>query len=58
MVFPVSTTKSLTGKRWQLSLNYSDRYRLKIFKILSYRYRRFGKASNLIAGIYNYELAE
>ncbi len=35
--------------------------RLKIFKILSYRYRnrhkRFGLRSNLIAGIYNYELA-
>ena len=36
--------------------------RLKIFKILSYpyrnRHRRFGLRSNLIAGIYNYELAE
>ncbi len=35
--------------------------RLKIFKILSYpyrnRHRRFGLRSNLIAGIYNYELA-
>ena len=35
--------------------------RLKIFKILSYRYRnrhrRFGLRVNLIAGIYNYELA-
>ncbi len=35
--------------------------RLKIFKILSYPYRnrhkRFGLRSNLIAGIYNYELA-
>jgi IS5 family transposase len=35
--------------------------RLKIFKILSYRYRnrhrRFGLRANLIAGIYNYELA-
>ena len=35
--------------------------RLKIFQILSYRYRnchkRFGLRSNLIAGIYNYELA-
>ncbi len=35
--------------------------RLKIFKILSYRYRnrhrRFGLRINLIAGIYNYELA-
>ena len=35
--------------------------RLKIFKILSYRYRNrhriFGLRSNLIAGIYNYELA-
>jgi hypothetical protein len=34
---------------------------LKIFKILSYPYRnchrRFGLRSNLIAGIYNYELA-
>jgi IS5 family transposase len=34
--------------------------RLKNFKILSYRYRnrhrRFGLRSNLIAGIYNYEL--
>jgi hypothetical protein len=34
--------------------------RLKIFKILSYRYRnrhrRFGLRSNLIAGIYNYEI--
>ncbi|MDJ0714945.1 MAG: IS5/IS1182 family transposase, partial [Prochloraceae cyanobacterium] len=33
----------------------------KIFKILSDRYRnrhkRFGLRSNLIAGIYNYELA-
>ena len=36
-------------------------HRLKIFKILSQRYRnrhrRFGLRSNLIAGIYNYELA-
>lgn len=35
--------------------------RLKIFKILCYRYRnrhqRFGLRSNLIAVIYNYELA-
>ena len=35
--------------------------RLKIFKILSYpyrnRHRRFGLRANLIAGIYNYELA-
>jgi DDE superfamily endonuclease len=35
--------------------------RLKIFKTLSDRYqnrhRRFGLRSNLIAGIYNYELA-
>lgn len=35
--------------------------RLKIFKILSYpyrnRHRRFGLRTNLIAGIYNYELA-
>jgi len=35
--------------------------RLKIFKILSNQYRnrhrRFGLRSNLIAGIYNYELA-
>ncbi len=35
--------------------------RLKIFKILSYPYRnhhkRFGLRSNLIAGVYNYELA-
>ena len=35
--------------------------RLKIFNILSYRYRnrhrRFGLRANLIAGIYNYELA-
>ena len=35
--------------------------RLKIFKILSHRYRnrhrRFGLRSNLIAGIYNHELA-
>jgi IS5 family transposase len=35
--------------------------RLKIFNILSNRYRnrhlRFGLRSNLIAGIYNYELA-
>ena len=35
--------------------------RLKIFKILDYRYgnrhRRFGLRSNLIAGIYNHELA-
>ena len=35
--------------------------RLKIFKILSYQYRnrhrRFGLRSNLIAGIYNYELS-
>jgi hypothetical protein len=34
---------------------------LKIFKILSYpyrnRHRRFGLRANLIAGIYNYELA-
>ena len=37
------------------------RLSLKIFKILSHRYRnrhrRFGLRSNLIAGIYNYELA-
>jgi IS5 family transposase len=35
--------------------------RLKIFKILSYpyrnRHRRFGLRANLIAGLYNYELA-
>ncbi len=34
--------------------------RLKIFKILSYRYRnrhsKFGLRANLIAGIYNYEV--
>ena len=46
--------------RSRIAVEHINR-RLKIFKILSYRYRnrhrRFGLRSNLIAGIYNYELA-
>ena len=46
--------------RLRITVEHVNR-RLKIFKILSDRYRnrhrRFGKWSNLIAGIYNYELA-
>lgn len=46
--------------RLRVAVEHINR-RLKIFKILSYRYRnrhrRFGLRANLIAGIYNYELA-
>jgi IS5 family transposase len=46
--------------RLRVAVGHINR-RLKIFKILSYRYgnwhRRFGLRANLIAGIYNYELA-
>ena len=46
--------------RLRIAVEHVNR-RLKIFKILSYPYRnrhkRFGLRSNLIAGIYNYELA-
>lgn len=46
--------------RLRIAVEHINR-RLKIFKILSYRYRnrhrRFGLRANLIAGIYNYELA-
>ncbi|WP_293112598.1 transposase family protein [Moorena sp. SIO4G3] len=46
--------------RLRLVIEHVNR-RLKIFKILSYRYRnrhkRFGLRANLIAGIYNRELA-
>lgn len=46
--------------RLRVAVEHVNR-RLKIFKILSYPYRnrhkRFGLRSNLIAGIYNYELA-
>lgn len=46
--------------RLRIAVEYINR-RLKIFKILSYRYRnrhrRFGLRANLIAGIYNHELA-
>ena len=46
--------------RLRIAIEHVNR-RLKIFKILSYpyrnRHRRFGDRSNLIAGIYNYELA-
>lgn len=46
--------------RLRITVEHVNR-RLKIFKILSDRYRnrhrRFGLRSNLIAGIYNYELA-
>lgn len=46
--------------RLRITVEHVNR-RLKIFKILSYpyrnRHRRFGLRSNLIAGIYNYELA-
>lgn len=46
--------------RSRIAVEHVNR-RLKIFKILSYpyrnRHRRFGLRSNLIAGIYNYELA-
>ena len=46
--------------RLRIGIEHINR-RLKIFKILSYPYRnrnrRFGLRSNLIAGIYNYELA-
>ncbi|WP_338422002.1 IS5 family transposase [Nostoc flagelliforme] len=46
--------------RLRITVEHVNR-RLKIFKILDYRYRnrhrRFGLRSNLIAGIYNYELA-
>ena len=46
--------------RLRIAVEHVNR-RLKIFKILSYpyrnRHRRFGLRSNLIAGIYNYELA-
>ena len=45
--------------RLRIAVEHINR-RLKIFKILSYRYRnrhrRFGLRANLIAGIYNYEL--
>ncbi len=45
--------------RLRIGVEHVNR-RLKIFKILSYRYRnrhrRFGLRANLIAGIYNYEL--
>jgi hypothetical protein len=44
----------------RITLEHINR-RLKIFKILSYpyrnRHRRFGLRANLIAGLYNYELA-
>ncbi len=47
--------------RLRIAIEHINR-RLKIFKILSYRYRnrhrRFGLRANLIAGIYNYELAK
>ncbi len=46
--------------RLRIAVEHVNR-RLKIFKILSYpyrnRHRRFGLRANLIAGIYNYELA-
>lgn len=46
--------------RLRVAIEHINR-RLKIFKILSYPYRnrqrRFGLRANLIAGIYNYELA-
>ena len=46
--------------RLRITVEHVNR-RLKIFKILSDRYRnrhrRFGLRSNLIAGIYNHELA-
>ena len=46
--------------RSRIAVEHVNR-RLKIFKILSYpyrnRHRRFGLRSNLIAGIYNYELS-
>ncbi len=46
--------------RLRITVEHINR-RLKIFKILSYPYRnrgnRFGLRANLIAGIYNYELA-
>ncbi|NJM18904.1 MAG: IS5 family transposase [Richelia sp. SM1_7_0] len=46
--------------RLRIAVEHVNR-RLKIFKILSYpyrnRHRRFGLRTNLIAGIYNYELA-
>ncbi len=46
--------------RLRIAVEHVNR-RLKIFKILSYPYRnrrkRFGLRSNLIAGLYNYELA-
>ncbi len=46
--------------RLRIAVEHVNR-RLKIFKILSYpyrnRHRRFGLRSNLIAGIYNYELS-
>ena len=46
--------------RLRITVEHVNR-RLKIFKILDYRYRnrhrRFGLRSNLMAGIYNYELA-
>ena len=46
--------------RLRIAVEHVNR-RLKILKILSYpyrnRHRRFGLRSNLIAGIYNYELA-
>ncbi len=46
--------------RLRVAVEHVNR-QLKIFKILSYPYRnrhkRFGLRSNLIAGIYNYELA-
>ncbi len=64
-----SQNKKLTKKqkkynrelnRLRIAVEHVNR-RLKIFKILSYpyrnRHRRFGLRSNLIAGIYNYELA-
>lgn len=46
--------------RLRITVEHINR-RLKIFKILSYpyrnRHRRFGLRANLIAGLYNYELA-
>ena len=46
--------------RLRIEVEHINR-RLKIFKILSYsyrnRHRRFGLRANLIAGIYNYEIA-
>ncbi len=50
------------NSRWNVAVHSAHvKRRLKIFKILSYpyrnRHRRFGLRSNLIAGIYNYELA-